>query len=191
MIFVTIIYVVIGTVGYLAFGNDIDDSITLNLPNGKHLDSMWVAICSESLLMYQLWFCHFRVYHIAKLYLSYAVFVTYALVIYVPLDFMEPPLFKRLKINKTRQPKRAFLFQIVFRSILVLITGRNNLTVVCYCYPLCCSWIGSCYSRTPSFYLPHWSICQQCIGHHRPSSTADYVVLQSYWATLAKDAVDF
>ena len=62
--------------------------------------------------------------------------MTYALVIYVPLDFMEPPLFKRLKINKTRQPKRAFLFQIVFRSILVLITGRNNLTVVCYYYPL-------------------------------------------------------
>lgn len=103
MIFVTVIYVVIGTLGYLAFGNDIDDSITLNLPNGKHLDSI--------------------IYHIAKLYLSYAVFVTYALVIYVPLDFMEPPLFKRLKINKTRQPKRAFLFQIVFRSILVLITA--------------------------------------------------------------------
>lgn len=73
---------------------------------------------------------HFRVYHIAKLYLSYAIFVTYALVIYVPLDFMEPPLFKRLKIDKMKQPKKAFLFQAVFRSSLVLITGRNNFT---YC----------------------------------------------------------
>lgn len=40
MIAVTIIYVTIGTLGYLAFGSDIDDSITLNLPKDKRLHSV-------------------------------------------------------------------------------------------------------------------------------------------------------
>lgn len=40
MVVVTIIYVTIGTLGYLAFGNSIDDSITLNLPKDKHLHSV-------------------------------------------------------------------------------------------------------------------------------------------------------
>jgi len=40
MVTVTIIYVAIGTLGYLAFGSDIDDSITLNLPKDKHLHSV-------------------------------------------------------------------------------------------------------------------------------------------------------
>ena len=40
LIFVTIIYVVTGTLGYLAFGNNIEDSITLNLPKDKHLHSV-------------------------------------------------------------------------------------------------------------------------------------------------------
>ena len=78
------------------------------------------------LLIINVYFYHSRIYHIAKLYLCYAIFVTYALVFYVPLDFMEPPLFRRLKIDKNKQPKRAFLLQTVFRSVLVLITGRNN-----------------------------------------------------------------
>lgn len=40
LVFVTIIYVAIGTLGYLAFGNNIEDSITLNLPKDKHLHSV-------------------------------------------------------------------------------------------------------------------------------------------------------
>lgn len=40
LIFVTIIYVAIGTLGYLAFGSNIEDSITLNLPKDKHLHSV-------------------------------------------------------------------------------------------------------------------------------------------------------
>ena len=40
LILVTIIYVTIGLLGYLAFGNSIDDSITLNLPKDKNLDSV-------------------------------------------------------------------------------------------------------------------------------------------------------
>lgn len=143
-------------------------------------------------LLQQICFCHSRIYHIAKLYLCYAIFVTYALVLYVPVDFMEPPMFRRLKVDKNRQPKRAFLFQVVFRSVLVFITGRNTLNVCDVVhYPLCDSYIGSCYSGTSSFHLPHWGICQQRAGYHYPSNPADHVVLQSYRATLAKDTVDF
>ena len=40
MIVVTIIYVTIGTLGYLAFGNSIEDSVTLNLPKDKQLHSV-------------------------------------------------------------------------------------------------------------------------------------------------------
>jgi len=50
---------------------------------------------------------------------------------------MEPPLFRRFKIDKDKQPKRAFIFQIVFRSFIVLITGKNNLVCTMYVHPLC------------------------------------------------------
>jgi len=37
---VTMIYVSIGVLGYLAFGKDIEESITLNLPKDKHAHSV-------------------------------------------------------------------------------------------------------------------------------------------------------
>jgi len=37
---ITILYAGFGTLGYLAFGDDIDASITLNLPGDKHLHSV-------------------------------------------------------------------------------------------------------------------------------------------------------
>ena len=40
MTVVTFIYVAIATLGYLAFGNNIKESITLNLPADKHPRSM-------------------------------------------------------------------------------------------------------------------------------------------------------
>lgn len=40
MTVVTLIYVVIATLGYLAFGDNIRESITLNLPADKHPHSM-------------------------------------------------------------------------------------------------------------------------------------------------------
>ena len=58
-----------------------------------------------------------RVYHITKLYFSYAIFVTYLIQFYVPMDFLEPPLtvvlgkqYEYYKLN-------------AFRTILVIVTG--------------------------------------------------------------------
>ena len=50
---------------------------------------------------------------------------------------MEPPLFRRLKIDIHKQPKRAFVIQMIFRSFLVLITGRTNLITQCGCVIHC------------------------------------------------------
>jgi len=64
-----------------------------------------------------------RVFHIVKLYFSFAIFVTYALVFYVPMDFIEPPLFKALKINNRKWSKK--IFQLIFRTVIVIITGTS------------------------------------------------------------------
>jgi len=40
MAVITALYAIFGALGYLAFGNDIDASITLNLPGDKHLHSV-------------------------------------------------------------------------------------------------------------------------------------------------------
>lgn len=45
MVTITILYAGFGTLGYLAFGDDIDSSITLNLPKDKHLHSVYVDVC--------------------------------------------------------------------------------------------------------------------------------------------------
>jgi len=37
---ISLLYTGFGTLGYLAFGDKIDDSITLNLPRDKHLHSV-------------------------------------------------------------------------------------------------------------------------------------------------------
>ena len=58
-----------------------------------------------------------RVYHIAKLYFSYAIFVTYLVQFYVPMDFLEAPLIAQLGV------KHEHLKLMIFRTILVIITG--------------------------------------------------------------------
>lgn len=100
---ITVLYAGFGTLGYLAFGDDIDDSITLNLPGDKHLHSV--------------------VYHIAKLYFSYDIFVTYLVQFYVPMDFLEPPLLSRLGA------KHENLKRNVFRTVIVIITAGLAITI--------------------------------------------------------------
>jgi len=40
MVMMTVLYTGFDTLGYLAFGNEIEDNITLNLPKDKHLHSV-------------------------------------------------------------------------------------------------------------------------------------------------------
>lgn len=86
-----------------------------------------------------------RVYHIAKLYFSYDIFVTYLVQYYVPMDFLEPPLVALLGY------KCEYLKLTIFRTVVVLATGNWLVvaTVVVHLhisFPY--SWFSCCNSKT-------------------------------------------
>ena len=79
-------------------------------------------------------------FSLAKLYYAYAIFAGYLVQFYVPMDFLEVPLYSRLRLHRLeyRYPHRRrwifFSFQTIFRLLVVLITGEMAVTVS---EPLC------------------------------------------------------
>lgn len=73
-------------------------------------------------------FC--SIFLVAKLLLIYNAFASYLLQFYVPLDFLEPPLYKKLKLDYLtyKFPKYhnwiKTAVQLGFRTLLVLFTGN-------------------------------------------------------------------
>ena len=72
-----------------------------------------------------------RFFYLAKLYYAYAIFAGYLIQFYVPMDFLETPLYSGLRLHtlEYRYPRlgrRAFFaFQTVFRVLVVAITGAG------------------------------------------------------------------
>ena len=68
-------------------------------------------------------------FNIAKLFYSYAILSSFLLQFYVPMDFLEPPLYDKMRLDQLmyyfprHHNKVRFFVQILFRTLLVLFTG--------------------------------------------------------------------
>ncbi|KAJ7990532.1 hypothetical protein DPEC_G00301310 [Dallia pectoralis] len=88
----TVLYVILATLGYLHFGDDIKGSITLNLPHSAWTNQM------------------------VKILYSFGVFVSFAIQFFVPADILIPPV--QAKLRETwREP-----CDMILRGLLVCIT---------------------------------------------------------------------
>lgn len=77
----------------------------------------------------------YRVFIIVQLYYAYVIFASYMLQFYVPMDFLEIPFFKLIRLEHHIDKLMYYrpqlhgpaywLAQIVFRTILVSVTGNG------------------------------------------------------------------
>ncbi|XP_023343262.1 proton-coupled amino acid transporter 4 [Eurytemora carolleeae] len=92
MIIVSCLYIAVGYFGYMRYGENVQGSITLNLPVGETAATM------------------------AKVMMSVAIFFSYALQFYVPVDIILPTILQRVRIEK------HLLAEYMLRYCLVIFT---------------------------------------------------------------------
>jgi len=92
MVMVTVLYVSMGLLGYLTFGDAICGSVTLNLP--------------ETAL-----------YASVKMLYVFVIFVSFAIQFYVPITFLWPPIKERYLADKST--RQQFGWELCFRYLLV------------------------------------------------------------------------
>ncbi|KAK7065350.1 hypothetical protein SK128_004658 [Halocaridina rubra] len=91
MIFVTCLYIAIGFFGYLKYGDAVKGSVTLNLPPSDHL-----AQCVKGLM-------------------AAAIYITYSLMLYVPVDVLWPHVKSRFHAPVARRyGEYAFRIFLIF-----------------------------------------------------------------------------
>lgn len=102
---ITFLYISLGTMGYICFGEHIAASVTLNLPN------CWL-------------------YQIVKLLYCFGIFITFALQFYVPAEILIPPLLARVSgyweivvdlLTRT--------FLVIFTCILAILIPELDLVI--------------------------------------------------------------
>ncbi|KAJ3662236.1 hypothetical protein Zmor_006592 [Zophobas morio] len=94
MISIVVLYVGMGLLGYLAYGSDVADTITLNLDKGDVLAQ------------------------VAKVMLAIAIYITHPLQMYVAIDIM----WNEYLLPKCEKSRYQLLFEYCVRTSLVLIT---------------------------------------------------------------------
>jgi len=92
MIIVSCLYIAVGYFGYMRYGDNVEGSITLNLPVHEFLATL------------------------VKLTMSLAIFFSYALQFYVPVDIILPFFQRRIS------PEKHLLAEYILRYSLVLFT---------------------------------------------------------------------
>ncbi|XP_022235220.1 proton-coupled amino acid transporter 1-like [Limulus polyphemus] len=97
MIIVCCFYVAVGFFGYLKFGKDVKGSVTLNLPAEP-------------------------AYELVRIMFAIAVFLSYAIQFYVPLQFIWPFIRKKRRLDDWMSMKTQRIWEYVLRALLVLVT---------------------------------------------------------------------
>lgn len=95
MVFVIILYIVMGFISYLKYGENVLGSVTLNLDKGN--------VLSQSV----------------KIIISVGILLSYALQFYIPIDILWPSISEKIGAKK-----HPVLAELCFRTVLVLFTCK-------------------------------------------------------------------
>ena len=101
-------------------------------------------IIPHSLFFFVLFVCYhlcyvlpYSVFSVTKMVFAVNIFVSYLIQFYVPLDFLEPYIFKLFKTNylEYRFPRHSELLKSIvqygFRTVLVILTGQSAICIKC------------------------------------------------------------